>query len=117
MAHTIQDLHREFEAAFNAADVDGLAAMYEAGAVMAAQPGQYARGAAEVRATLAAILSSGMKIKLSTVYVMERDDLALCSCDYVLSGGDAESRGRTSELARRQADGKWRYAIDNPWSA
>ncbi len=84
---------------------------------MAAEPGRHVTGRESIRATLGPFLEAGMKISLSTVYVMERDDLALCSCDFVLTGGAEEVRGRTSELARRQSDGQWLYAIDNPWSA
>ena len=117
MAKTLADVHVEFERAFNAGDAEGLLALYQEDAMMAVQPGQYVTGLTAIAAGLAPFLSSGMKMKLSTIFAMEHGDLALLGGAWVLSGGPEELTGRTSEVLRRGADGHWRYAIDNPWSA
>jgi hypothetical protein len=51
-ASTPEQIHRLFEEAFNAGDLDGLMELYEPDAALIAQPGSVAHGSAQARAAL-----------------------------------------------------------------
>jgi ketosteroid isomerase-like protein len=51
-ARTPEQIHRLFEEAFNAGDLDGLMELYEPDAALIAQPGSVAHGSAQARAAL-----------------------------------------------------------------
>jgi ketosteroid isomerase-like protein len=79
-----------------------------------------ARGSEQMRAALQAFLALKGHITLDTKLVVTVSDLAYLSNTWSLSGtgpdGNPVTLGATTaEVARRQADGTWRYAIDNAW--
>jgi ketosteroid isomerase-like protein len=91
----------------NAGDVEGLVALYEPDAVLAFAPGRVVTGHAEIRAAYRELLagrpvftSGGQRPPL------RNGDLAVTSTR--LPGG-----GTTVEVARRQPDGTWLWAIDH----
>ena len=54
--------------------------------------------------------------------VVEADDVALYVGRWSLSGTDPAGRpiamnGESSDILRRQKDGRWLIALDNPWGA
>jgi uncharacterized protein (TIGR02246 family) len=115
-----EQIHREFEKAFNAGDSDALMALYEPDAVMVAQPGRVVRGIDEIRAALGGFLALKGRISLDTKLVLTIGDLAYLSNTWRLTGTGADPEpvstgATTAEVARRQADGTWRYVIDNAW--
>jgi uncharacterized protein (TIGR02246 family) len=119
-ATTPEQIHRLFEAAFNAADVDELMALYEPDAVLIPQPGSVAHGTDEVREALQRYLALQGRITLDTKLVVEVGDLAYLSNTWSLNGAGPDGQpltlgATTAEVARRQADGTWRYVIDNAW--
>jgi ketosteroid isomerase-like protein len=92
----------------NTGDVDGLAALYEAGAVMSLQDGAVATGVDEIRKTYAALTQSGATFERGRqLRTLRTDDLALTSVQ--LQDGTI-----TVEVARRQADGSWLWVLDRP---
>ena len=110
-AHTPQQLHTIFVDAFNAGDLDQLAALYEPGAVLTAA-GQTATGQEAIRAGLGQFLAMGQKIEAETRLVLESGDgLALLHMAWTLG---EMMRGVSAEVARRQPDGTWKYVLDNP---
>ncbi|HEX6222291.1 MAG TPA: nuclear transport factor 2 family protein [Acidimicrobiia bacterium] len=118
MASTPEQIHREFESAFNAGDMDGLLALYEPDAALIAQPGALAEGPDEIKPALQAFLDLGGTITLDTKVVVTVGDLAYMSNRWSLTGtgpdGEPLDMGAvTAEVARRQADGSWVYVIDN----
>jgi uncharacterized protein (TIGR02246 family) len=119
-ATTPEQIHRLFEEAFNAGDLDGLMELYESNAALVAQPGSVAHGSEQARAALQGFLALKGRIMLNTKLVFIVGDLAYLSNTWSLSGtgpdGNPVSLGATTaEVARRQADGRWRYVIDNAW--
>jgi uncharacterized protein (TIGR02246 family) len=119
-ATTPEQVHRLFEDAFNAGDIDGLMVLYEPDSVLVPQPGSVVQGSEQVRAALEGYLALQGRITLDTKLVITVDDLAYLSNTWSLSGtgpdGDPLTLGATTaEVARRQADGTWRYVIDNAW--
>ena len=119
-ATTPEQIHQLFESAFNAADIDGLLELYEPNAALIAQPGSVDHGSEQVRAALQGFLALKGRIKLNTKLVFTVGDLAYLSNTWSLNGtgpdGNPVALGATTaEVARRQADGTWRYVIDNAW--
>jgi uncharacterized protein (TIGR02246 family) len=115
-----EQIHQLFESAFNAADIDGLMALYESNAALIAQPGSVDHGSEQVRAALQGFLALKGRITLNTKLVFTVGDLAYLSNTWSLNGtgpdGNPVALGATTaEVARRQADGTWRYVIDNAW--
>jgi uncharacterized protein (TIGR02246 family) len=119
-ATTPEEIHRSFEELFNAGDINGLMELYEPNAALIAQPGSVAHGSEQVRAALQGFLALKGRITLDTRLVVSVGDLAYLSNTCSLSGtgpdGNPVALGATTaEVARRQADGAWRYLIDNAW--
>lgn len=115
-----EQIHRLFETAFNAADLDALLDLYEPGAALIPQPGVVVKGKDEIGPALQQFLDLGGTIELDTKAVVEVGDLAYLTNRWSLTGtgpdGDSQQMGAvTAEVARRQADGTWLYAIDNAW--
>lgn len=115
-----EQIHRAFEDAFNAGDIDGLLTLYEPDAVIIPQPGQVARGTQQVREALEFFLGLKGRITLDTKAVVEVGELAYLCNRWSLTGSGPDGNplnlgAVTAEIARRQADGSWRYVIDNPW--
>jgi ketosteroid isomerase-like protein len=104
-----EDLTRLFVARANAGDVDGLADLYEPGAVMAYPPGQETVGRAAIREVLAQMVAHVSHFEpeppLPTVI---NGDLALTSTRA------ADGTGGRAQVVRRQADGSWLRVIDRP---
>jgi uncharacterized protein (TIGR02246 family) len=119
-ASTPEQIHRLFEEAFNAGDLDGLMELYEPDAALIAQPGSLANGIEQARAALQGFLALKGRITLDTKLVVTVGDLAYLSNTWSLSGTGPDGTpvtlgATTAEVARRQADGTWRYVIDNAW--
>jgi uncharacterized protein (TIGR02246 family) len=119
-ATTPEQIHRLFEAAFNAADLDALMELYEPDAALIAQPGSVAHGSEQARAALQGFLALKGRITLDTKLVVTVGDLAYLANRWSLTGTDPDGNpvvlgATTAEVARRQADGGWRYVIDNAW--
>jgi len=119
-ATTPEQLHRFFEDRFNAGDIDGLMELYEPDAALIAQPGSVAHGSEQVRAALQGFLALKGRITLATKLVFTVGDLAYLSNTWSLNGTGPDGRpvalgATTAEVTRRQADGSWRYVIDNAW--
>jgi uncharacterized protein (TIGR02246 family) len=116
-----EQIHRLFEQAFNAGDVEALMALYEPDAALIPQPGAMAEGTTAIRDSLRWFLDRRGTITLETKLVVRVGDLAFLANRWSLSGGTmpdgspAELGATTAEVARRQPDGTWRYVIDNAW--
>ena len=114
----VNEFHAAFVAAFQARDVEALLAMYEEGAVFVARPGTVVSDNGSLRQAIEGFVSSGFDISLTTKDILVKGDLALLRASWQLKSGDmVMMSGDTVEIARRQADGGWKYAIDNPFAA
>jgi uncharacterized protein (TIGR02246 family) len=110
-------IHKLFLKAFNAGDLDSLVALYEPNAVLVVK-GQPVTGLPAIRATYQSILARRSRMALKTRSVVMFDDtLAVLHGDWSVESNAAESgtrSGLSTEVVRRQADGSWRFVIDNP---
>jgi uncharacterized protein (TIGR02246 family) len=116
-----EQLHGLFDQAFNAADIEGLMALYEPGAVLIPQPGAISEGTDAIREALTWFLDRKGKITLDSRLVVQAGDLAYLANRWSLVGGTmpdgspADMGATTAEVARRQPDGTWLYVLDNAW--
>jgi ketosteroid isomerase-like protein len=102
-----EDLSRLILERLNAGDVDGLVALYEPDAVLALPDGQLANGTDEIRGAYQRLVA-GRPFEPGTPRpTLHSGDLALTSTR--LANGTV-----TVEVARRQPDGTWLWAIDQP---
>lgn len=114
-------IHSLFLDAFNAGDIDSLVALYESNAVLVVA-GQPVVGQNLIRAAYDRLLARRPRMTLTTRSVLLFDDsLALLHGDWVLERAPADATGQTTrglstEVVRRQADGSWRFVIDNPYT-
>ncbi len=104
----------------NTGNIDALMSLYEPEAAFAAQPGSLAHGPAGVRASLAAFIAMKGTLDLKVTRVLEAGGLAFVAgvWSFTGTGPDGEPvtlTGRSGDVLRRQADGSWRFVIDNPW--
>jgi ketosteroid isomerase-like protein len=77
-------------------------------------------GTAAIREALLGFLALKPLISLETRLLSRADNLALLSSRWVLKstgpdGQRTEATGTSTEVARQQSDGTWRFIIDTPW--
>jgi ketosteroid isomerase-like protein len=82
-----EQIHRLFEQAFNAGDLEGLMALYEPEATLVPQPGAVAEGSPAIRESLRWFLDRKGRITLDTKLVLRVGDLAYLSNRWSLTGG------------------------------
>lgn len=107
-ATTPNDLGRFFVERANAGDVEGLVALYEPEAVLAFPGGSFVTGHDEIRAVYTDLVATAPAFQPGAQQpAMISGDLALTSTR--LAGGAV-----TVEIAHRQRDGTWLWAVDQP---
>lgn len=114
------DTVNNLTAAINRGDLDAALTLYEPDAVLVAQPGQIARGRAAIRAALAGFVSLKPTLRGQAQQIVEAGDIVLYCSRWTLIGSSPDGKkvemgGFSSDVLRRQSDGKWLIAIDNPW--
>lgn len=102
------DLGRYFIERANAGDVDGLVALYEPDAVLAFPPGSVSTGHGEIRAMYEQFVAA------APVLEQGRQHPALVSGDVALTVATQTNGDLSVEVARRQPDGSWLWAVDQP---
>ncbi|TDC84385.1 nuclear transport factor 2 family protein [Actinomadura sp. 7K507] len=121
--HPLPDRPQEvpfvFAERFNSGDPDALAEVYEEGAVLVLEPDAPLTGP-DAHAANDHLMGLGVPITVNPRHCYTTGDLALLIVDWVIAGNDRDGRfvqieGTATDVARRGADGRWRYAIDNPF--
>ncbi|GAA2302398.1 hypothetical protein GCM10010402_71740 [Actinomadura luteofluorescens] len=118
LAERPEDVPHVFADRFNGGDPAAVAELYEEGAVFVPEPGSPLTGA-DAHAANARFMALGLPIKVSPRHVYSSGDLALLIVDWVIEGSSEEGpvriEGTATDVARRGPDGRWRYALDNPF--
>ena len=114
-------IHR-FAACLNEGDVDAALELYDEDALFAVQPGQVVRGQAEIRQALEGFVAMNPRLTGEIVKVLETTDHAVVFNSWTLEGTSAdgspiEMGGTSADVLRRDAEGRWRVLIDDPWGA
>ena len=104
----------------NSGNIESLMPLYESEAAFATEPGSLAPGASGIREALTSFISMKGKLDLDVTRVLEVDDLALVVGVWSFDGTGPDGEpvrleARNADVLRRQADGRWRFVIDNPW--
>jgi uncharacterized protein (TIGR02246 family) len=118
----LEDTIQGFFEAFNRGDLDAVMALYETKATMVAQPGHMAEGHAAIREALHRFLAMKPTLALEKQALVIAGDIALLIVQATLhgkgpDGAPVRMEHTSSDVLRRQADGRWLFVIDNPWGA
>lgn len=119
-ARSPQEIDALFEKELNAGSLEGLLALYEPDATFTVEPGKIVSGTAGIREALAGFLALKPSISLKPKVLGNAGDVALVSSAWVLKGTGPDGKpleltGNSAEVVRRQADGTWKFVVDNPW--
>ena len=101
-----QDLERLLVSRERAGDVDGMAALYEANAVLDCGDGKLLEGREAIRAFYTGVVATGRK------FVFGDQRAAIISGDLALTSTRLPDGNVTTEIARQQRDGTWLWVID-----
>ena len=110
----------QFINAMNNGDLETALTFYEPGASLVVKPGVVATGTVALREALAGFVALKPTLTTESQQVMEAGDVALYCSRWSLRGTDPAGNpvhmgGRSSDVLRRQSDGNWLIALDNPW--
>ena len=108
--------------AINGGDLTTAVKVYEPDAILVVRPGQIARGWAQLHEALAGFVTLRATLTSEKQHVLETGDLALYLGRWSLrgttpAGGPVVLGGDSADILRRQKDGRWLIAIDDPWGA
>ncbi len=117
-----ENLHRRFAELASAGDLEGVLSLYEEDATFVDPDGSPARGIAAIRERLRGLLTISPQIDPIDSRAVLAGDIALIVSRWRMSIDTTESdrtafEASSTEVARRQPDGSWRYVIDDPASS
>ena len=120
--HNPDEVVQAFFRAFNRGDLDAVMAMYEPQASMVVRSDHIAEGRAAVREALVGFLAMKPTLMPEKYRIVTANDLALSIIKWSLKGTGPDGQpvrmeGTSSDVMRKQPDGRWLFAIDNPWGA
>jgi uncharacterized protein (TIGR02246 family) len=123
-AQTPEQCDELFGRYVNSRDLDNLVALYEAQASLMNEDGTAARGTPAIRETMQGLFAAlpEAKITMNVVRVVRAgDDLAVLYNDWSAVGKTADGspfamKHKAMEIVRRQSDGTWRFAVDDPYA-
>jgi uncharacterized protein (TIGR02246 family) len=104
----------------NTGDLNSIMNLYEPDACLAPQQGQLAKTPESIREGFRSLIDLKGKLNLKVKRVIQASDLALVTTEWSLSGTGPDGNpvnmaAKSADVLRQQADGTWRFVIDNPW--
>jgi uncharacterized protein (TIGR02246 family) len=115
-----EDCERAFAACVKARDLEGLVALYEPQAQYVRRNGTVVIGQTAIRELLQNLTNVATEIDMNVITVVALNGIALLYNDWTAKtvsedGQVRESSGKAVEVVRRQPDGRWQFAIDDPF--
>jgi ketosteroid isomerase-like protein len=105
---------------FNSGRVEAMMSLYDPEAVFVTGDGRTVSDPAEIAKELESFLGLGLPMRATARHLFVADDIVQIVLDWSLDGVGPDGQqmhlaGSASDIARRGADGRWRYLIDNPF--
>jgi ketosteroid isomerase-like protein len=115
-----EDLYPALSDAYNVGDLTAVLSFYDPKAVFVIKPGRVTGSPAELRAAIEHVIALRARLTIDPHTFTRSDDVTLVLGTFTLSGSrsDGTPLKRTSRFAdvlRRQPDGRWLIAVDNPF--
>ena len=108
-----ETVSKALEACLGEGNVDGLEDLYEPGAIFADYNGT-TRGWPDIRDAHQRFVDEGLSLTLNDSVVFQAGDIALVHWSWTVTDTDGTTTdGTSAEVLRRQADGAWKFIIDN----
>ncbi len=119
-ARSPEEVHQLWFSTMNAGDLDAVMELYEPDATVVPQPGEVVTGTDAIREVMQGFLALQPRFELRPRQVLVTGDVALLMSDWTMQatgpdGSPVQMTATTSDVVRRQTDGSWRVAIDNPY--
>ena len=117
-ARTPQEVNPQLIDAINRGDLEAALAMYEADATFVTEEGPVS-GLDAIRGVMEAFIATKPHITMEPKEIAICGDIAMTRGTWKLAGtgpdgAPLEMGGNSVEVVRRQSDGTWRFAIDDP---
>jgi uncharacterized protein (TIGR02246 family) len=122
-AHSPEEIDKVWSEAFNAGDGPGVLSLYEPAAAFVLPTGDVVEGPAAIGEALVGFFAMKPTIDLRTERVLRAGDTALVYSSWTVTGtaedGTAvKMTGNAKVVVREQADGTWKFVLDDPgWAA
>ncbi|SRR5260221_13898150 len=118
-AHTPEEIHELFASCVNAGDAHAASLLFEDDAILVSDPEHIVRGRSAIRDGLVNFMTVKPRLTLNAARVVRHGDIALLYSDWTVAGTNGDGSAfstevRPTHIARRQPDGTWRIAIDDP---
>jgi uncharacterized protein (TIGR02246 family) len=114
-ARTPAEICALFQRAMADGDLDAVLSVYDAEAVFVRESGEVTRTRDQLRQELAPLVATRPRFAYVVQLVAEAGDTALMHTDWAVTEPQP-LQSRAIEVARRQADGTWRWLIGDPFT-
>lgn len=116
------DTVTQFVNAMNQGDLATALRFYEPAACFVVQPGIIVNGQAAIGEALGNLLALKPALQTEAYTVVSGEDIALYCARWSMRGVDpaghvVEQAGYSADILRRQPDGNWLIAVDNPFGS
>jgi len=120
MAALPEDLYFALAEAYNAGDLEALVSLYDPKAVFVIKPDRVTQGPAELRDALRRFIDLRARLTVVPRTFIRSDDVVLVLGEFTLvgrrrDGTPLDRSARFADVLRRQPDGRWLVAVDNPF--
>ena len=115
-AQSPEEICSFFQRYMAAGDLDSVLSLYEREAVFLNASGEMRRGEQELRRELAPMAEAQTQFDFKIRQIIHAGDIALMHTDWTITSGQELMSVFAIEVARRQADGSWRWLIGDPFT-
>lgn len=114
-AMTPEDICRLFQRFMAKGDLDAVMSVYDPEAVFLNQSREVTKSREDLRRQLAPLVAAKTKFEFDIKQVIQTDDIALMHTAWKVTAPQPMTV-YAIEVARRQADGTWRWLIGDPYT-